>query len=127
MKLELANYELSKKAKEAGFDWETNYYYSTDKELDRFMYFEQERRNSNGWSSSGEFDCSVPELELLSKWLRDEHDINVFIVPVISLVDDVTKTIYKWWIPDGKSLSGINYDTYEEALSEGLNRAMELI
>lgn len=75
-------------------------------------------------------DVLAPTQSLLAKWLREEYNIYTWVIPYtkegrfdinpLSVPDGYRCNIY----PFAKSMV---YDTYEEALEEGLQEALKLI
>ena len=64
-----ADFELSKLAKEAGFDWLTNIYY--EKETSDYMI------GGAGWFDwNSTIGVSAPTLSHLSMWLREVHGLH---------------------------------------------------
>ena len=131
MKEQLVSYELAKLAKEKEFDWETSYYYTPDKELLAYAYYEFGRRNSKLDECITNTECTVPTQSLLHKWFRDEHKIYIFAFPVVperfyfSITKQVTNKIEKLYeSPYDPTQSKF---AYEEALEQGLLKAMTLI
>ncbi len=66
---------------------------------------------------------SAPSQSLLQKWLREEHKINIWCIP---MPNNIT------WMIKGRSQNNelaINEfsESYEEALEEGLTQALKLI
>ena len=68
--------------------------------------------------------CYRPTQTLLQKWLREKHDIIV-----IPDFDVNTKDFFYWVITYGETrgVKRDNYQTYEEALEEALQVALNLI
>lgn len=79
-----ATFELSKLAKEKGFDEDCYCYYeSLDNEigyLEKIIYYQEERKNSNFESFNSV--CVAPLYDQLTNWLRDTKDIDITIMPV---------------------------------------------
>jgi hypothetical protein len=69
-------------------------------------------------------------LDEVIKILRDDYDIDVFIIPVVSINNGKKLKHYKAWIPDGntgtKCIMKI-YFNYEEAQEAGIIKTIELI
>lgn len=138
----------AKLAKEKGFDWPTNKHYQislTEKvhpedgksgpfgwEKDELSL--QDGYFINGWekcdiSNSNWFLCAAPTQSLLQKWLREKHKLHIMFM---------TNTKNKFYL-QVVELNGIGhcgtiydsndifYDTYEEALEQGLQQALNLI
>jgi hypothetical protein len=156
MKLQLCSYELAKLAKEKGFDIPTHSYYFEDGEFKEFelsgtngyygeeytidrdeFYINWNDKFSTAKNGDRCFGCdenprylktfSAPNLNLLSKWFRDIHSINISI---------------GWWNNGmwGYDVGKLNqtkperaysqegfFSTYEEALEQGLFKTFELI
>jgi hypothetical protein len=63
---------------------------------------------------------------LLQKWLREVHDIHVYIIPIETILIDTRD--FQTRILTGQSLFlGKTYKSYEEALEFGLTEALQLI
>jgi hypothetical protein len=71
----------------------------------------------------------APKQSLLQRWLREEHNMEVFIIPDIHFIGKKQINHYRCWIPDnpGRKDMKISFDTYEEALEAGLLETLELI
>lgn len=147
---QLTSFEVSKLAKEKGFNLEVLEFYNEEgvlEDYDNFMNYGCEGGVSlqewyiNHNTFKGRY--SAPNQSLLQRWLREVHDINVLIS--FETIDDST-TAYIWniieYIEEGKNrkkdtwdfynrTNSFNemmwYDTYEEALEEGLYQALKLI
>jgi len=135
MEEKIIDFETAELAKEKGFDWETDKSY-----IERLEYSFEDRRKHEEVTMDYipprilptkyedkhlKIVCSAPTQSLLQKWLRDEHDILV-------LVDEgFFNLIWKIIIPDHelpqKIYSEDNFNTYEKALEEGLQKALKLI
>jgi len=119
MKEEFVDYETAKLAYEKGFTVFTEYEYREDT-LNNIELCHK----SNCIHDHIINRCSVPTQSLLQKWLRDVHNFNITIL----CVNKQRKYIYV--IPEitNKEVNhGIEYINYEEALKEGLSKALELI
>lgn len=123
---DFVTYEQAVKLKELGFDWKCNhsYYGRRSKGLIEFCtYYDF---NKNG----GPNECSAPTLSQAQKWLREVKGIHIEIKYTFN-------PQYEPWIgklviigdqPEPNTI--INTDTcdsYEEALLEGIGRALELL
>lgn len=87
-KEDIANYELSLLAKELGFDWETEFFYSNEKEpfLNRGLEYQSDsyvrwwkwnNQPDNYPTQAKDVLCAAPTLYMLQKWLREKHKIYV--------------------------------------------------
>lgn len=118
-------YEQARALKEHGFDWECNHCYDSDKTIRRRLIFE----NFNEIDTK----ISAPTLSLAQKWLR-EKEIEV---AVFARFDGELRTGQWVWLVRKFSThlfdtvfsedGDLNYDTYEEALSAGIDRALKLL
>ena len=126
MKEELVSFETAKLLKEKGFDevWCNHIYcigYNTIPEDNELL--ECDWRNN----VKGQFHLALaPTQSLAQKWLREKHSIHV----------ELYRNASGWgWIltttNTGSTLLEINndifFDTYEEALEEGLKESLNLI
>lgn len=115
---EICTYEVSKLAKEKGFDVPTFGYYRIDTEdWYRTDVYED-------WNDST-IRYSAPTQSLLQRWLREERKI---IVEVSAFPNEKKEFVFDWvvlwnplYIADSDAYSnGENYPTYELALEDAL-------
>lgn len=147
------SYELSKKLKEKGFDWDVLFYYNsyhdvTGSRLQVHYHVDEAAYNFNAEymvHKHGLYDthelmshtdclCSAPTLYQAQKWLRDKHKI---MVEPFACISDRTWAyrLYqlndeKWGmtiVQDGKAITVYGFDLYESALSAGIIKALESI
>ena len=73
------------------------------------------------------FVCYAPTQSLLQKWLRENHEIHIEIIPDESDPKSIWHTIvYPLFCMKEPSNEGA-FDTYEDALEKGLQEALKLI
>tara|TARA_R110001632_G_scaffold40980_1_gene102808 strand:+ start:1467 stop:1871 length:405 start_codon:yes stop_codon:yes gene_type:complete len=134
MKEQLITFDTAKLAKEKGFENKTPHklrrdYYNHLGEIngDVTEYIKAYVANK-GLEKYNTIDA--PSQSLLQKWLREEHKINV----ESNYLPNIQKysCLYipmrgKACISDRKYVSKLKFDTYEEALEEGLQEALKLI
>lgn len=141
MKEQLVSFETAKLAKEKGFRNFCFYYYDKHGKL-------VEPYEENGSSTDVEFrvdlddflenhnqsynKChSAPTQSLLQKWLRDEHDLEAYVIPNHYYKDGKLVKQYRAWKPTKTGQEMISRDTffntYEQALEKGLQEALKLI
>lgn len=112
-------YEQAVKLKELGFDWDVHYLYTPNKE---FEHIDPELFDY-GWDINYDYvEClkgsiSAPTLAQAQKWLREVKQIDLFVTKELSK--------YYWYI--GKEFQIGNCDTYEQSLSLGIDKALELL
>ena len=123
-------YEQAIKLKEIGFDWECNYIYKKDF-FNQWIFFHCLRdayRNHNQGGESEPIFVSAPTLSQAQKWLREVKGI---------CVELRIHPLYRNWfgkVFDLKDYPNINFvsdidlwDTYEQALSVGISKALEIL
>lgn len=101
-------FETAKLAKEKGFEFRVVWGYIL------------------GFKDDSERDKYLPTQSLLSKWLREKHNIDI---NIITKHKDLGK-FYGGFIDTNNKINksiGSNYKTYEEALEAGLQEALKLI
>ena len=156
MKEQLITFETAKLAKEKGFNEPVLYHYLDDEGEGTFIltpnesHFSTEVKMIRGVIDVGETNnvtttenlydifneeiewyISVPTQSLLQKWLRQIHNINVY--PILSYTNNQKYTIElrydfsKIRTSQTGLTEKIYYDTYEEALEQGLLEALKLI
>lgn len=131
MELQIASLELSQLSKQVEFNWETHYSYAEDntKQIDfhsaidlmgedKFTIEDIKASEDNGYKA-----YFAPEIDLLSKWLRDIHNINTYVVY------KKDEPINKWELHlqtefEVEYVPNEIYETYEKALEEGLLQAL---
>ena len=135
MKERLVSYEVSKLAKEKGFDIETiNWFYDfTEYSYSVYKYnsYTEDKVTINTpeqkcvETNSKHFnnvknEYARPTQSLLQKWLRDVHDIDV------RVYRDYQFMIKKKSL-DSQYYDAAIYNTYEDALEQGLLEGLNLI
>ena len=132
----LISFEVAILAKEKGFNKKVlfSYEYSDKKS---FLYcggvLYNSSKNKYGYTENLEYNLynhnshkklkvySAPSQSLLQKWLREKHNIEVYIIPWIYN----NKTVYDFFVNyEGESRA---YSTYELALESGLLEGLKLI
>ena len=89
------------------------------------------RDTTNDWEHENRFnhdkggEVIPPELSIVAKWLRERHNMHVF-------VDVVSHGRWKYWISNTTTATWLvmeceAYDTHYEALSAGIEHAVKLI
>ena len=134
MNEDYVSYELAVKLKAAGFDEPCHYHYDCDRgshiiepnytindgEGCKYITADDLLEDNNAWQY-----CSAPTLAHAQKWLREKHQISVRVSYI---------SYHKVWFADWLNLDSgefddtdATFDTYEEALTEGIRSALELI
>ena len=127
---DFVTYEQAVKLKSLGFDWFCNHYYDKSEEIGEY--------NDSSFSNYDNFNSidfvegivSAPTLSQAQKWLREVKKIYVFSHIIGNPPRDKCK--YYWKVEtnnsrtvDSSSITEL-FLTYEEALSAGIGRAIEL-
>ena len=122
-KEDYCSYEQSKKLKELGFDWLSNRYYSKEDCADGQVWEYSCHPPQNYSDSPRRF--TAPTLAQTQKWLREVKKITI-LIDILS-----NKKQFYWKLYDNdlhfNGASNTNYNTYEQALSAGIDKALELL
>lgn len=150
MKEQLISFKTAKLAKEKGFNLKSKKgYYTYQKDIETAL---TEYKNPIDIDKSQEctfanackpfansdlpkdFLCTAPTQSLLQKWLRERHNLHIYIDTTSSFGDMQShvskyKALVKVPFKPFKWTTGKYYlgDTYEEALEKGLQEALKLI
>ena len=129
------SFDTAKLLKEAGFDVPCRGVYVTD----RTGYYEfreydnKQTKDDLCWNTEDgfQYEYLAPTRALAARWLREKHGIHVCIdVDASGWYYDLCKsdngTHILWSSYQGPNDGG-EWDSYEEAIEEGLKRGLELI
>ena len=131
MELQLVNFKQAVALKELGFPQRTRDYdkwYNQNKVLDNY-------------TNQDTYECYAPTLELVAKWLREEKGMLISVYCLLTsgywwnISKDFAYTVkYKDMaeihsplniaVPEGDSFG---YETYEDALSASIDKAIEIL
>ena len=123
MKEEYVTYEQAVKLKELGFDWKVERSY-TDviKESAREEWDEEECQ----WCTVYDIhSCPKPRLDQAQKWLREVKHIYVY--PEINCLKKWFAKAVDMERNEDLIWDGTMFDTYELALSVGIDKALEIL
>lgn len=132
---QLVSFETAKLAKAKGFNKLCFYYYNKIGEL-----IEPEENWSNtiveftvdltdlldNYNNKYQENYSAPTQSLLQKWLREEYDIHIAVTPFILNNKNRYYAILYYDDPENSG-NDEDFNTYEEALEEGLQEALKLL
>lgn len=120
-------FETAKKLKAAGFDEPCGHYYCAfDNETDVRFWSIHPAQSQNGFTNpDGKVIADAPTLWQAQKWLREEKKLSV--EPYANIVVNFNYSIADLTSFANKKGGGIAYDSYEAALSAGIDAALELI
>lgn len=120
---DFVSYETAKRLKGAGFSYPCSYYYTSEDAQKRHVWLTRGSQLANLNKDAGLIKCSAPTLWNAQKWLREEHKLHI-------LVDSGFDTwwykifrVYGFCMNEGND----GYKSYEEALSAGIDSALDLI
>lgn len=117
MKEELIDFETAKLAKEKEFNVNTKTSYDLLTKSKLTLYYVYGHYHCND-------TCARPTQSLLQKWLREEHNIDIYVKP--SYGGYYCSLEYDFSERSGSKILDLE-TTYEEALEKGLFEALELI
>lgn len=130
--LEVVGFDLARKLREIGFDWECNKYYSIS---DKFRT--GHKLSGSIYKVSNKHKAiSAPTIDLASKWFREVHGYNIWVVPEYYRNGINWNVQVTWYLPkeewtghniyNGTMMYGDNgeFKTFEEALSFGVELAI---
>ena len=133
---DFVTFEQAEKLKELGFDWECLYhydgYYLDSNACDYHSQNVESACMSNNtveWNPLKYIDA--PFLYQVQNWLREEKNIHISITPMFPnwREDDYNVVTYECTIITVEELAYNNqigyYDSYEEALSAGIDRVLK--
>lgn len=121
------SWELAKQLAKKGFNWKCDTYYDYQGKLCQYATTDVINRNTNG---HGRQRKSAPTLNQAQKWLREVHDIHIVVHPYVVANNNTLYYRQIWHNIHDKPVDGcnkVNFKTYEEALSDALVKALELI
>lgn len=132
MKELFVTYEIAIAFKRLGFD-DPCFGHYLDGSINIFYSSSiNERTNSNNPVSKRNLDCVAPTWNQALKWLRDKYKIYVTISTNYLMVsDDIIRIDWEYYISSDKDDDIVStwssHETYDEALKDGLIRALKLI
>lgn len=110
--------ETAKLAKEKGFDKIVDWFFNENNKSNTLYPNINGLKHSDGNNGL----LSAPTQSILQKWLREEHQILLWVEPI-------TNNRWEFGInyPNGGFGDAKEYDTFEAALEIGLQEALKLI
>lgn len=134
---DFVTFEQAKALKELGFDWKCNHYYFMDwgelisyNPWDIFDQLYVDFNNSSYWNNGESYTFSAPTLAQVQKWLYNQFSL------WIEITYEVKKESFEYYIfnkTDNTKKSFFNpcvkiiYDTPTKALSEGIDKVIEIL
>ena len=147
MEDKLVSYEVARLAKEKGFDEKCSFSYKEVNPVEVYQHQDKKYNNSykKEWVNTTRKNSdmvnaivsrySAPTQSLLQKWLRDKHEIHVFIIPCVPYSFSKYKDLGVIWIYDIYKPLLVEYEcsdkrefvSYEDALDACLYECLGLI
>lgn len=124
MKDQLISFETAKLAKEKGYKGDTGKR-GLNIQLSTLCYTIKENGYEEGHLNHVGVGIAAPTQSLLQKWLREIHNIQVFVA--WTGLKSTNKYDVMWFKDVPKTSFDASYNTYEEALEAGLTEALKLI
>ena len=134
MKEELIQFKTAKLAKEKGFNIPTFNVYNVNGKLFEFevpvngsfkdSLLEDHEIVYDDWNNNNKESCSTPTQSLLQRWLREKHNIHIWITRFLISETEYTFNIENY---EGLRQDHTEYKSYEQALEVGLYEALQLI
>lgn len=119
------DYELSLALKVAGFDYPCYFYYTRKDSPDDHVWLTTSEEAPIDYNRSVYAGCSMPTLAQAQKWLREVKGVIVFVEYTLDKPYDGYSFVV---VAHGKAhIYCEEWDTYESALSAGIETALELI
>lgn len=130
---DFVTYEQAIQLKELGFNYRCNHI------IDRTGYVYEESEAPVGETNYHDFnteeiytDCvSCPTLSQAQKWLREVKEITILVNLAANKETYITKKLFyfKWFNSEFIfcGFSKCHYNTYEQALSEGISTALKML
>lgn len=122
---DFVSYEIAQALKKAGFDYPCYFYYTKQDAPDECVWHTTSEEAPIDYNRSGYAECSMPTLAQAQKWLREVHGISV--EPVCNMVRKWNVNVCEMDEFGEAARSKIGLDTYESALSAGIEVALKLV
>ena len=128
------SYELAKKLKECGFAEPCNFYYTKEDAPDGAVWFTGDPRDPQDYNHLQDDCpfakpiCSAPHIYHAQKWLREKKGIAINVIAHDGGAYDYDIVFLPNAVDCDYPIDRATFSrTFEEALSEGINSALELI
>lgn len=130
----LISLETAKLASEKGFDIKVQDSYNLYIHNDKGPFYRLEPNSQypkQNYNQFSDHQFSAPTQSLLQKWLREIHNLFVYVIPRFDSFDHAQYfchyEIYRLGDTKSIDLEGDGSYTYEEALEKGLQEALKII
>ena len=135
---EFVTFEQAKKLKDLGFNYKTIWFYTYDGNVScehlcpdiegvRLIHADY---NNQQVAEMYNVECSAPTLAQAQKWFREVYGIDIDVNSAYYKLDPDNIVMYSLYIgnriPFQKEYY-INYESYEQVLSAGINHAVKLL
>lgn len=118
------SFETAKLLKEKGFDENTLMVYMSYGDLCKCNRYDSIRNSNYNDITKNYFECTAPTHQMVMKWLREVHNIDICVFPYQS---DYISYSYKVKIYKNKEiyLTITDSKTYEDAVEEALKYCLQ--
>lgn len=121
------SFEIAQTLKEAGFDWPTHgYYHKGNCAEDEVWYYTMNPADDHNHSNNPRV-WSAPTLAQAQKWLREKKKWHIIIEPRIWEQQVYDFKLWHFYRGYENNNRGLDYLSYEAALSAGIEAALKLI
>lgn len=129
MNEDYCSYELAKKLKACGFDEPCDHYYTPNKvmRIAKDNALAPEITNNRFLDEIDDGCCTAVPLWHAQKWLREKHKWHIVIEPRIWEQQVYDYKLWSFMRGYENANRGLDYLSYEQALSAGIYAALELI
>jgi len=135
---QLISFETAKLAKEKGFDNGSDTFYAKNTVFKSWDLYVIDDIGGRHYNSKNNSQYEAPTQSLLQKWLRDEHKLHILIHPdkmteynngelFFNCSVKLNARDYEYALILRHKSKIAEYNTYEEALEEGLKQSLKLI
>lgn len=113
------SFKVAKLAKEKGFNLKTWSWYE---DKSNYFYQKPHPKHKLDWNNDFENSVSAPSQCKLQKWLREEHNIHIWITPL-----SLSNYEYHYFIGAGYTFCKYGYKSYESAMEAVLEETLNEI
>lgn len=132
------DYKLSLALKKVGFDYPCYFYYTREDAPEDHVWSTTSEEAPIDYNRSIYAGCSMPLLSQAQKWLREKYGIHISVNPYVDSSDDADGCKcdeWQYWDSDimlvktARTIAEVDEmcDSYEQALSAGIEAALELL
>ena len=129
---DFVSYEIAQALKKAGFDYPCYFYYTKKDAPDECVWHTTSEEAPIDYNRSVYAGCSMPTLAQAQKWIRVQMGMDVYVIPRWQNAYEVVARELGKRPTDTRLLFNLwdyakPYESYESALSAGIEAALKLI